>query len=87
MLHRIIIRLGSVAVCIPPLSTCPNLQFIHLFLFLKYIFNLLKPASNFTYHHIEHLQILHVDYIPLICAENKTDTFALCSINSFVFVT
>ena len=37
-MHRhIIIRLGIVAVCIPPLSTCPNFQFIYLFIFKVYI--------------------------------------------------
>jgi len=33
--------------------------------------NLLKPASNFTYHQVQHLKIIIVHYIPFMCSQNK----------------
>jgi hypothetical protein len=43
----------------------------HLTAALISLFNLLKYTSNFTYHQIEHLQILHSDYIPFVCSQEK----------------
>ena len=43
---HIIIRLGIVAVCIPPVSMCPNLQFIYLF--ISFIFDIYIYIANNT---------------------------------------
>ena len=57
---------------------------------MPYLFNLLKPTGNYTYHKVYHSKILHhclMEFICFVWISEQTANFVLRGVKKLVFIT